>query len=125
MCQLIATMQQQFPQRVPCHNDLIASNLLDDGQQLWAIDWEYAGNNDPFFDLATLVANWRLSRHQQSQLIEAYQGQCLPVDLAHLDHCRAAYHWLELLWLALFSELEDKLCQQQIAVMNGLLGRKA
>src|SRR4051812_26165635 len=35
---------------VPCHNDLLAANIMDDGEQLWLIDYEYAGNNDPCFE---------------------------------------------------------------------------
>jgi len=36
---------------VPCHNDLLAENYLDDGQRLWIVDYEYSGNNDPTFEL--------------------------------------------------------------------------
>ena len=36
---------------VPCHNDLLAENYIDDGRQLWIIDFEYSGNNDPCFEL--------------------------------------------------------------------------
>ncbi len=31
---------------VPCHNDLLAANIMDDGDRLWFIDYEYSGNND-------------------------------------------------------------------------------
>jgi thiamine kinase-like enzyme len=41
---------------VPCHNDLLAANMIDDGQRLWFIDFEYAGNNDPYFELGNLWA---------------------------------------------------------------------
>ena len=36
---------------VPCHNDLLAENYLDDGERLWIVDFEYSGNNDPTFEL--------------------------------------------------------------------------
>ena len=36
---------------VPCHNDLLAENYLDDGERLWIVDYEYSGNNDPAFEL--------------------------------------------------------------------------
>ena len=36
---------------VPCHNDLLADNYLDDGERLWIVDYEYSGNNDPTFEL--------------------------------------------------------------------------
>ncbi len=28
---------------VPCHNDLLAENYLDDGERLWIVDFEYSG----------------------------------------------------------------------------------
>ena len=37
--------------RVPCHNDLLAENYLDDGTRLRIVDYEYSGNNDPTFEL--------------------------------------------------------------------------
>ena len=30
----------------PCHNDLLASNFIDDGQVIRILDWEYAGMGD-------------------------------------------------------------------------------
>ena len=36
---------------VPCHNDLLAENYLDDGERLRIVDYEYSGNNDPTFEL--------------------------------------------------------------------------
>ncbi len=30
-------------ERVFCHNDLLPSNFIDDGDRIWMIDWEYAG----------------------------------------------------------------------------------
>jgi thiamine kinase-like enzyme len=32
---------------VPCHNDLLAANFIDDGDRIWLIDYELSGNNDP------------------------------------------------------------------------------
>ncbi|MFC7107537.1 choline/ethanolamine kinase family protein [Nonomuraea rubra] len=39
---------------VPCNNDLLPGNILDDGERLWLIDYEYAGNNDPCFELGNI-----------------------------------------------------------------------
>lgn len=36
---------------VPCHNDLIPENFIDDGNLLRFVDFEYSGNNDPCFEL--------------------------------------------------------------------------
>ena len=44
------------------HNDLLAANILDDGQRLWLLDWEYAGFNSPLFDLGGLASNSEMPR---------------------------------------------------------------
>ena len=57
------------------HNDLLAANILDDGKQLWLIDWEYGGFNTPLFDLAGLAGNNGLSSLQEQQMLEQYFDQ--------------------------------------------------
>ena len=39
---------------VPCHCDSLAENFLDTGERMYVVDWEYAGNNDPMWDLGDL-----------------------------------------------------------------------
>jgi thiamine kinase-like enzyme len=58
-----------------CHNDLLAANLLDDGERLWLLDWEYAGWNSPMFDLANLASNCELDSAGERLLLETYLGQ--------------------------------------------------
>lgn len=39
----------------PCHNDPVCENILqDEVGRSYLIDWEYAGMNDPFWDLAAV-----------------------------------------------------------------------
>ena len=47
---------------MPCHNDLLAANLLLDGASLCIVDWEYAGMGDRYFDLGNLAVNNGLRR---------------------------------------------------------------
>lgn len=54
------------------HNDLLAANLLDDGERLWLIDWEYGGFNSPLFDLAGLASNNDLGEVQERTMLEQY-----------------------------------------------------
>jgi thiamine kinase-like enzyme len=56
------------------HNDLLAANILDDGQRLWLIDFDYAGLNSPLFDLANLSSNNGFSAEQDLVLLERYFG---------------------------------------------------
>ena len=39
----------------PCHCDPLAENFLDTGERVFIIDYEYAGNNDPMWDLGDLA----------------------------------------------------------------------
>jgi len=54
------------------HNDLLASNFIDDGERLWLVDWDYAGFNSPLFDLGGLASNNELSVSQEEELLETY-----------------------------------------------------
>lgn len=54
------------------HNDLLPANLLDDGERLWLIDWEYGGFNSPLFDLGGLASNNELSETLEHRMLEAY-----------------------------------------------------
>jgi len=54
-----------------CHNDLVAANIINTPEVRF-LDWEYACDNDPFFDLATVVAHHKLSPEQSDYLLDAY-----------------------------------------------------
>jgi thiamine kinase-like enzyme len=56
------------------HNDLLPSNLIDDGERLWLIDWDYAGFSTPLFDLANLATNSRLDPDEERALLSLYFG---------------------------------------------------
>jgi thiamine kinase-like enzyme len=54
------------------HNDLLPANILNDGQRLWLIDWEYAGFNTPLFDLGGLASNNELDEAAERWMLEQY-----------------------------------------------------
>jgi thiamine kinase-like enzyme len=64
---------QPVPRR-PCHNDLLAANFIDDGRRVAIIDYEYSGNNDPYFELGNIWSECHLSLEQLRELVEAYDG---------------------------------------------------
>jgi len=55
-----------------CHNDLMPANLLDAGDRVWLIDWEYAGIGHRLFDLAGLSSNGEFSPEQDASLLAGY-----------------------------------------------------
>jgi len=54
------------------HNDLLPANLLDDGERLWLIDFEYAGFSTAMFDLAGVSSNAGFSAEESDALLAAY-----------------------------------------------------
>ena len=60
------------PSLRPCHNDLLNANLLEDGERIRIVDWEYAGMGDPFFDLANFAVNNGLDEDGDRALLGAY-----------------------------------------------------
>lgn len=84
---------------VPCHNDLVAANLIRDGDELRIVDWEYAGMGDRWFDLGNLAVNNSLDDRSEKVLLEAYFGQ--PPDegqLATLHLMRFMSDFSEAMW---------------------------
>jgi thiamine kinase-like enzyme len=59
---------------VPCNNDLLAGNLIDDGEQIWLIDYEYSGNNEATFEVGNLWSEAGLTPEQLDELMAAYDG---------------------------------------------------
>lgn len=59
---------------VPCHCDPLAENFLDTGRQVYVIDWEYAGNNDPMWDLGDVSVEAGFGPEQDAALLQAYFG---------------------------------------------------
>jgi len=60
---------------VPCHNDLLAANFIDDGDRIWLIDYELSGNNDACFELGNIGAESHLSAEALAELVTAYYGR--------------------------------------------------
>jgi thiamine kinase-like enzyme len=69
---------------VPCHNDLLAENYLDDGSKLWIVDYEYSGNNDPTFEIGNTAQELGFDAARQDELCEAYFGEATPDLLARM-----------------------------------------
>jgi thiamine kinase-like enzyme len=70
---------------VPCHNDLLAENYIDDSCQLWIVDFEYSGNNDPCFELGDTAQECDFDQDQRAALCEAYFGEASPALIARMN----------------------------------------
>jgi len=69
---------------VPCNNDLLAANFIDDGRRVWLIDYEYSGNNDACFELGNTTTECSFSDEEVDAWTEAYFGDPTPADRARV-----------------------------------------
>jgi thiamine kinase-like enzyme len=60
---------------VPCTNDLVAENIIDEGEKLRLIDFDYSGNNDPCSELGNACQELQYSENQYAELCAAYFGK--------------------------------------------------
>lgn len=80
---------------VPCNNDLLAANFIEDGDTVWLIDYEYSGNNDPCFELGNIWSECALTLDQLDELVTVYYGRRLrhKIARARLQGIVAKYGW--------------------------------
>lgn len=69
---------------LPCNNDLLAENYIDGGACLYIIDYEYSGNNDPYFELGNTCQELEYDEDQLRDLCLAYFGHVSEAKIARM-----------------------------------------
>jgi thiamine kinase-like enzyme len=94
---------------VPCNNDLLAGNFIDEGQRIRLIDYEYSGNNEASFELGNIWSESTLPDELLEVLVHAYwQGlgeQALEAKVARarLWGLMSKYGWT--LWASISASI--------------------
>jgi len=96
-----AAMQARPEPTVPCNNDLLARNFIDDGSRIWIIDYEYSGNNEASFEIANIWSESTLPLELLEPLVASYWGAHDPAKVARarLWAVMSQYGWT--LWAAI------------------------
>ena len=86
-----STMACYPKEYVLCHNDLNPKNIFF-SDTVKFIDWEYAGVNDRYFDMACVCVEFRLDEKMQKMFLEAYfEGE---YDVKKLEAYKIIYKTL-------------------------------
>ena len=56
----------------PCHNDSLCENWVRSPERLYLVDWEYAGMNDPLWDLADVSIEASYTGDMDELLLSTY-----------------------------------------------------
>jgi thiamine kinase-like enzyme len=83
----------------PCHCDPTGRNLLDTGEKVWLVDWEYSGMNDPAWDLAYCAVQASLRPEAEATLLSAYFGRAPnEAEAARVRIMKAPVELMSALW---------------------------
>jgi len=111
---------------VPCHNDLNPWNVIRTGDGWVTLDWEWAGLNDPLFDLVNLHQGEDLGNEQLAAMARAYLGG--PAGEQRLRDCLVGLWMREGTWalaeVAAGNDRPEIVAQRDMALsrLTGLLG---
>ena len=108
-----------------CHNDLILTNFLDDGDRLWIVDWEYSGFNNPLFDLGDFASHCNFPENKEIFLLENYFEKKINEKLLlEFNSFKCAAILREAMW-SMVAELTSKIdfnfliyTQEKLAMFN-------
>lgn len=90
--------------KVLCHCDFYDPNILFNENDMYLIDWEYAGNDDPGVDLGTFIACSDYTFDEAMEILDIYEGEEMSDErrrhfIAYV--ALASYYWF--IW-AIFQE---------------------
>jgi thiamine kinase-like enzyme len=83
---------------VPCHDDLLNANFIDDGERIRIVDWEYAGMGDRFFDLGNFSVKHDFGDGEDEVLAASYFDHVRRADLAAIRVMRFMGAFFEAMW---------------------------
>ncbi|HXC07341.1 MAG TPA: choline/ethanolamine kinase family protein [Steroidobacteraceae bacterium] len=113
-----------------CHSDLHVQNLIDRGDSLVLLDWEYAHASDPLWDLAGWSANNDFEPELRHELLARYTGRP-PTrgESLRLERMGWLYDYVCLLWSELYLSLArdaatDPAAHGQVAARARLLAAR-
>ncbi len=92
---------------VPCHNDLIAENIIDDSNLLRFVDFEYSGNNDPCFELGNAAQSMEYNDGNTIELCTAYFGELRRSWFARVQLYALTAHMIWTAWNAIQNVYSD------------------
>jgi thiamine kinase len=109
------TLEAPAEPEVLCHSDLHHRNLIEDGDGLRLLDWEYAGMSERAYDLASFAQSNDLTHAEQEQLLDAY-GATDTIRGRFGRQC-VLFDWLCVLWLAAVDVAEGSIEYRRLEML--------
>ena len=94
---------------VSCHNDTVPENFIkNDKNEMFLIDWEYSGMNDPMWDLAAHSLESNFSPREENIFLENYfEKNIKREDILRIECYKVLQDFLWSIWTILKEENGD------------------
>jgi len=99
-----------------CHNDWVEGNICFIQEKDYLIDYEYAGDNDPFFDVMSFITENDLTEVEKNEFIKEYFIHTpSPSDLELLKVYEQFHNLLWCTWACMMYESRNESIYKEIA----------
>ena len=101
---VLTALDQQPSTLTLCHNDWVPGNIGITQTRDYLLDYEYAGDNDPFFDVMSFITENDLTLDERQRFLLAYFGHSPTDQEQHrLDRYEALHNllwctWAQMMW---------------------------
>lgn len=99
-------LQKYKIEPVLTHHDLNPKNIIFNKNSIKIIDWEYAGVNDRFFDLASICVEFDLNKKEEILLLQFYFKNKKTIHLKRLNYFKCIYTNLCKFWFIKLNSLQ-------------------
>ena len=111
---LLAGLEIENP--ILCHNDLVQGNLLFTEKKSYLIDYEYAMNNDPYFDIMSFITeNDIMDPHLRKLFYDNYFNSTTEINYQKLDSYEIAHQILWCQWACMMYKFHNEPVYKEIA----------
>lgn len=113
---VIEKVAQLHNPHVLCHNDWVDGNILFDKDNIYLIDYEYAANNDPLFDVMSfLTENDITDKEERERFYKVYFHKMNDITRQQLAIWEMFHHMLWCTWAMMMWDTRKEAMYQTIA----------
>lgn len=98
-----------------CHNDVVDGNLMFKGNHLYLIDFEYAANNDPLFDIMSFFSENQIMDEEIREQFYSEYFEDQPIPYKELKQWENYQNLLWCTWAMMMWELHHEEVYKEIA----------
>lgn len=101
---------------VLCHNDWVEGNIGYTESRSYLIDYEYAGDNDPYFDVMSFITENTLTQDEKEEFLEIYFNNSINQNIRHeLEQMAKMHNLLWCTWAKMMAESRQSNVYLEIA----------